>query len=215
MTDGSKDIPIKTTLLTSGWNIPTSGDFAYKLNYSSVGTSTATGTIKISTTAKPGCDEWEDYMMAGYVRLATDPAESDNRAGFILRYQDSDNYYFVGFKVDTSDGGGKSSYEVWKKVSGSYTRIPNQYDTGNNNESSGIYGLPDDVGTNGVLSPTSTYHLRVELYGIVCRVYLQNVLIYENSTDFTDFSKGEIGLEAYTVSPADIICYFDDIKVVY
>ncbi|RLI54368.1 MAG: hypothetical protein DRP09_13290 [Candidatus Thorarchaeota archaeon] len=212
MTDGTKNIPLKASIFTSGWNVPTSGDYQYQANYYG----TTTGTLKLSTTAKPGCDSWENYMMVGYVNLATTPVSANNRIGYILRYQDSDNYFFVGFKTDTTNGNGHSTYEVYEKVSGSYSRITNQYDNGNNyvGSTETYYAMPDEVGSTGVLAANSQYHLRVDLYGNACRMYLQNVLIFENVTDFNTFSSGQVGLEAYTASGDTVIGYWDTIKVV-
>lgn len=218
MTDGVKDIPITTTLLKSGWNVPDSGDYAYQLNYTSLGATTTKGTIVVDKTVKVGADTWEDYMMVGYVNLVPSPS-ADHKIGYVMRYQDSTNYYFIGFKTETTGGGvgdNKSTYEVYKNVSGVYTRIANQYDTGNNFDggSETYYGLPDTVGTDGVLSADTQYHLRVELYGVVCRVYISNELVFQNTTDFDVFTEGEIGMEAYTKNNTDVICYFDNIKVV-
>lgn len=210
MTDGYKDIGLKAGILSTGWSIHTDGSYAYQLAY--LGTST--GTVKISTTAKPGADDWEDYMMTGYANLATSPTTSNNRIGFILRYQDSDNYYFAGFATDKTNGGTTdSTYEVWKKESGSYLRVPNQYDTGNNNEGTSDYGLPEEVGNNGVLSVDTQYHLRVDLYDITMRMYISNVLVFENTTDLGTFTSGEVGFECWSASSAEIIGYFDTVKV--
>lgn len=212
MADGEKNIPLKVSLFSAGWSIPSSGDYQSQANY--VGTTT--GIIKLSTTAKPGCDDWEDYMMVGYVNLATTIAHVDNRIGFIMRYQDSTNYYFIGFKIETTDGNGNSTYEVYKRVSGTYTRMANQYDNGSNYSggTETYYALPDEVGTSGVLTENAQYHMRVELYGNVCRMYLQNVLVFENTTEFDLFTSGEVGLEAFTDNSTPTICYFDTIKVV-
>lgn len=218
MTDGVKNIPIITTLLKSGWNVPSSGDYAYQLNYTSLGASTTKGTIVVDKTVKVGADSWEDYMMVGYVNLVPTPS-ADHKIGYVMRYQDSSNYYFIGFKTETTGGGvgdNKSTYEVYENVSGVYTRIANQYDTGNNfsGGSETYYGLPNTVGTDGVLSADTQYHLRTELYGVVCRVYISNELVFENTTGFDTFAEGEIGMEAYTQNNTDVICYFDNIKVV-
>ena len=211
---GTSDIPVKASLFSSGWSVPVTGSYQYQATYYG----TTAGALKLSTTAKPGCDEWQDYMMVGYVNLATTPVSANNRAGFILRFQDIDNYFFVGFKTDTTDGNGHSTYEVWKKESGSYSRMANQYDNGNNYSGSPssetYYALPDEVGVTGVLSAGTQYHLRVDLYGSVCRMYIQNVLVFENKTDFETFTEGQIGLEAYTESSDTVIAYFDTIKVV-
>ena len=208
------DIPLKVSLFSSGWSIPQTGDYTFQANYYG----TTTSAIKITTTAKPGADEWEDYMMVGYLNLATTPS-ANHRIGFIMRYQDTSNYYFVGFKTDTTDGDGNSTYEVYEKNSGTYTRIANQYDTGHNDESdpdpaNWVVGIPDDIGTSGVLDTNTQYQMRVDLYGNVCRMYLQNVLVFENTTDFNTFSSGEVGLEAYTTGSTTTIAYFDEIKVV-
>ena len=45
-------------------------------------------------------------------------------------------------------------------------------------------------------------------------MYISNVLVFENTTDFDTHTAGEIGLEAYTDNNTDIIAYFDNIKVV-
>ena len=212
MTDGSKDIPVKVSLFESDWSIPETGDYAFQANYYG----TTASALKLSATAKPGCDEWEDYMMTGFCNLATSPASANNRIGFILRYQDASNYFFVGFKVDTTGGNGNSTYEVYKKVSDVYTRLPNQYDNGSNYSggSETYYALPESVGTGGVLSEDSQYQMRVDLYGTVCRMYLQNELVFENTTDFGLYTTGQVGLEAYTASSDTIIAYFDTVKVV-
>jgi len=218
MTDGSKDISIVTTLLRTNWNVPSTGDNAYQMNYTSLGASATTGTMIIDKTVKVGADLWEDYMMVGYVNLVP-TAHNDHKIGYVMRYQDSTNYYFIGFKTETTDGGvgdNKSTYEVYENVAGVYTRIDNQLDTGNNfsGGSETYYGLPDTVGTDGVLAEDTQYHLRVELYGVACRMYISNVLVFENTTDFDTHTAGEIGLEAYTDNNTDIIAYFDNIKVV-
>jgi hypothetical protein len=208
---GKHDIPLKVSLFSTGWSVPVSGDYQYQANYYG----TTASTIKIDTSAKPGADDWDDYMMVGYLNLAT-AASANHRIGFVMRYQDTSNYYFIGFKTDTTDGNGNSTYEVYKKDGGSYSRIANQYDNGSN-YSSGTetyYAIPDNVGTSGVLSADTQYYMRVDLYGNVCRMYLQNVLVFENTTDFSTFSTGEVGLEAYTQSSDTTIAYFDTIKVV-
>lgn len=209
---GSLDVPVKTSLFETGWSIPLTGDYQYQANYYG----TTAGTLKLSTTEKPGCDEWEDYMMVGYVNLASVPESSNNRIGFVLRFQDSDNYYFVGFKTDTTDGNGNSTYEVYKKETGSYSRVANQYDNGSNYSggSETYYAIPEDLGASGVLSSDTQYQMRVDLYGSVCRMYLQNVLVFENTTDFGTFTTGQVGLEAYTASSDLVVAYFDTIKVV-
>ena len=208
---GTHDIPLKVSLFSTGWSVPVSGSYQFQANYYG----TTASTIKIDTTAKPGADDWNDYMMTGYLNLAT-PASANHRIGFVMRYQDTSNYYFIGFKTDTTDGNGNSTYEVYKKETGSYNRITNQYDNGSNYSggSETYYALPDNVGTSGVLDSNTQYHMRVDLYGSVCRMYLQNVLVFENTTDFGTYQKGEIGLEAFTQSSATTICYYDTIKVV-
>lgn len=210
MTDGYKDISLKAGILSTGWSIHTDGSYAYQLAY--LGTNT--GTVKISTTAKPGADDWEDYMMTGYANLATNPTTPNNRIGFILRYQDSDNYYFAGFATDITNGGNAdSTYEVWKKETGSYSRVSNQYDTGNNDEGVSNYALPEEVGNNGVLDIDTQYHLRVDLYDVTMRMYITNELVFENTTDLGTFTSGEVGFECWSASSAEIIGYFDTVKV--
>jgi hypothetical protein len=125
----------------------------------------------------------------------------------------------VGFKTETTGGGvgdNKSTYEVYKVTSGSYNRIANHYNTGNNydNGTEAYYGLPNTVGTDGVLAEDTQYHFRVEVYGIVCRAYISNELVFQNTTDFGDYTEGEVGLEAYTQNNTDVVAYFDNIKVV-
>lgn len=214
MTDGNKDIPIQVSLLGSGWSVAPSGDNAFQLSYTSTGSSTSTGTIIVDKTQLVGADLWNDYMMWGYANLAS-VKSSDVRIGYVLRYQDSDNYYFTGFNTDVTDGGGlHSTYEVWEKNSGVYSRIPNQFDTGNNDEGSSDYSLPDTVGTDGVLDQDVQYHLRIELYDVVCRMYISNELVYQNTTGFTSFLTGELGIECFTQSNADVIAYFDSIRAV-
>jgi len=214
MTDGAKNIPVKASMFSSGWTIPTVGDNAFKANYYG----TTTSAIKIKTSAKPGCDSWNDYLITGYANLIS-TASANHRIGYITRYQDVNNYYFIGFKTDTTGGNGNSTYEVYEKNTGTYTRLENQYDTGYNDESdpnpaNWDVGIPETVGTGGVLSANTQYHLRVDLYGSVCRMFIQNVLVYENRTGFTTFTEGEIGLEAFTQSSDTIIATFDTIKVV-
>ncbi|MBD3405038.1 MAG: hypothetical protein GF411_02745 [Candidatus Lokiarchaeota archaeon] len=211
----SKHIPVKVSILSDGWVIPTTGPYQYQCKYYG----TTASVLKIDTAVLSGADDWNDYMMVGYVNLATSPVSANNRIGFVLRYQDTSNYYFVGFQTDTTAGGGKSSYEVYKKASGTYTRIANNHDTGNNDETdpnpnNWVTGIPDTVGSTGVLSAGTQYQMRVDLYGNTCRMYIQNELIYENTTAFSDYTSGEVGLEAYTDSSDDIIAYFDTLKVV-
>lgn len=208
---GVHNIPVKVSLFDTGWSIPTSGDYQYQASYYG----TTIGAIKVDTTVKTGADTWDGYMMTGYLNLATTPKSANNRTGFIMRYQDVDNYYFIGFKTDTTDGNGNSTYEVYKKEAGSYDRIANQYDNGSNyvGTTETYYALPDTVGIDGVLSANTQYHMRVDLYGTVCRMYIQNVLVFENAIGFNTFTSGEIGLEAYTESSDTVIAYYDTIKV--
>jgi hypothetical protein len=218
MTDGVKDVPIKTSIFGSDWNVPESGNYAYQQNYTSLGASTTKGTKIIDKTVKVGADTWEDYMMIGYVNLVPTP-HVDHKIGFVMRYQDSSNYYFIGFKTETTGGGvgdNKSTYEVYKVASDVYTRIANQYNTGNNydNGTEAYFGLPNTVGTDGVLAEDTQYHFRVEIYDVVCRAYISNVLVFQNTTGFGDYTEGEVGMEAYTENNTDIISYFDNIKVV-
>jgi hypothetical protein len=179
-----------------------------KLEY----TGTTPGTI---ITNKTGSDEWGHYLMTGYANLVDSPTSVNHRIGFVLRYQDSNNYYFAGFATDKTNGNNVySTYEVWKKESDVYTRIPNQYNTGNNNEGSGIYALPDAVGINGVMSPNTEYHLRVQINGRTLRMYISNILVFENTTELTDFTEGEVGMEVFTKNSDSVEGEFDSIKLV-
>lgn len=213
MVDGYKDITLKASLASSGWTVPVTGSYANQLSF----LGTTAGTIIINNSVVTNADLWDDYMMVGYANLVTNPASADHRIGFVARYQDSNNYYFLGFKIETTDGGvgdNKSTYEVYKKESGSYSRIENEYDTGNN-YSGGVetyYGLPDTVGTSGVLDTNTQIHIRAEVYGTVGKLYISNELVFENTTDFDDFDEGEMGLEVFTQSSTQVTAYFDNIK---
>ena len=212
MTDGSLDVPIQTSLLTSGWNVDEAGDDAYKLVYTSTGASTSPGTIILDKTVVTDADLWKEYSVNVYMNQVSIP-DDDTRMGFVMRYQDIDNYYFVGFCTDTTNGDGTwSTYEVWIKEAGAYSRKANSYDTGNNNEGSSIYALPDEVGTTGVLGQDIDYHVRAEIYGTSCKLFIQNVQVYENLTDFTEFTEGELGLEVFTQSNTDVIGMFDNVR---
>lgn len=212
MVDATLDVPIQTSLLTSGWNVDEIGDNAYKLGYTSTGTTTSPGTIILDKTSVIDADTWKDYSVNAYMNMVSAP-DDDTRIGFVMRYQDINNYYFVGFCTDTTNGGSShSTYEVWIKEAGVYTRKANSYDTGNNNEGSSDYSLPDAVGTTGILSADVEYHIRAEIYNTSCKLYIQNVQVYENLTDFTEFTEGELGLELFTKNNADVIGTFDNIK---
>jgi len=212
MVDDSLDVPIQTSLLTGGWNIDESGDSAYKLGYTSTGASTSTGTIILDKTVIISADTWKDYSVNAYMNMVSAP-DDDTRIGFVMRYQDINNYYFVGFCTDTTNGGGTfSTYEVWIKEAGVYTRIANEYDTGNNDEGSSDYSLPSTVGTTGVLAQDTEYHIRAEIYGTSCKLYIQNIKVYENISDLTVFTEGELGLECFTQNNTDVIGLFDNIR---
>lgn len=201
MTTEYKDVTTKATLLTDNtWFKPVSGDYAYRYGYSG----SSTGAV---ITNKSGADEWDNYQATGYIEGITDAAE--NKFGFIMRYQDTDNYYFVGLGI-ADNGNSRSTYEVWEKSGGSYSRITNNYDTGDNSN----YGLPTTIGTSGLLSTGTEYHVRVNIRGNSCRMYIQNEKVFENLVDFNTYDEGQFGLEAQTSSSKTITCYFDDIKVV-
>lgn len=180
------------TSVTSYWTVdPDSLNYIY----TSVGADPS-GMSLVDDVYHVGSDTWENYVVTAYCMNTSTADSNDIKIGLVTRWDEStDEFYFFGICTNND------TYYIYKYEGGPTWQLITSDTT-------------DVEGNTLTFNKDQNYHFRVVMDGSGAKLYIDNVLIYQSTSDFNEITAGRPGFAAITASSTSIIGEFDDMTVV-
>lgn len=168
------------------------------LNYVYTSTSAhPSGMSVVDDTHHIGSDNWNSYVTTAYCMNSTSTDSNNIMVGLVTRWNETTGeFYFFGMCTNNN------TFYIYKYEGGTPTW--QLIDS----------GVIDVDGNSLVFDKDTSYHFRVVMDKSGAKLYIDNDLIYESTSDFSEIVTGRPGFTAITASSTAIIGEFDDMTVV-